>query len=269
MRVRAVVASVALVLSGLALTAAPAGADHGGPHCGSGLFACGGQTPGSQTGGAEETSGGGGGDPVDFIRYFDPEGTSEDSAPDAGPGCWGIQAVPQGEGMTWAEAVESQSSQGENGVLWGNCDIEETIDPEFIAQAYWFRQTTPPPPSPLAVAPGKALTGLPGYLEIGGDVPAVATFGTPIGTLTFTMTPRYVVDWGDGATTHTESQGGPYPNGDLTHTYVDAGGVEITVDAYWRATWTLGGAGGDLPELPEPTSAALDLPVEQRQAVID
>lgn len=233
------------------------------------LYGCGG--PGGTTGtpGGTDGGGGGGGVPVDFVRYFDTEGTSEDSAPDAGPGCWGIQAVPQGEGMSWEEAVASQNSQGENGVLWGNCDIEETIDPEFLAQAYWYREAAPPPPTPLEVAPGKALTGLTAYLEIGGEIPHVQTFATPIGALTLTMTPRYVVTWGDGASTETTSQGGPYPDGDITHTYLDEGGVTITVAAYWHATWTLAGQGGDLPELPVPTEGTLDLPVEQRQAVID
>ena len=81
------------------------------------------------------------------------------------------------------------------------------------------------------------------------------------------MTPRYVVSWGDGETTTTASQGGPYPDGDVTHVYRDAGGTTITVDAYWRTTWTLAGQGGDLPELAVPTSGSLDLVVEERQAV--
>jgi hypothetical protein len=69
----------------------------------------------------------------------------------------------------------------------------------------------------------------------------------------------------------TDSQGVPWPGGpgEITHVYSDAGGVTVTVQAYWRATWTAGGAGGDLPELPDPTSASLDLPVEQYQARTD
>lgn len=67
----------------------------------------------------------------------------------------------------------------------------------------------------------------------------------------------------------TRSQGGPHPSGDVTHVYDETGAVRLTVQAYWTATWTAGGTGGDLPELAVPTEASLDLPVEQRQAVID
>lgn len=208
--------------------------------------------------------------PVDYDIYFDEEGTGVGA--EAGyedDGCWGIQAVPEGEGQTYDQAVDEQNAQGQNGVLWGNCEVEETVDPGFVAQTYWYRMVVPPPPTPLQADPGKALTGLTAYLEIGGEVPFVQSFGTPIGTLTFTLTPRYVVSWGDGASTSTTSQGGPYPNGDVTHVYTEDGDVIVTVEAFWTASWTLAGAGGQLPEHPVSTEGTLDLPVEQRQAVID
>lgn len=221
---------------------------------------------------ASTNPGGGGGSsspalPVDFDLYFDEGGTGVDPEDGYETGCWGIQVVPEGEGGTWAEALADQQAQGENGVLWGNCEVEDTIDPVALAGQMWQRAASPPPPTPLAVSPGKALAGLRAYLEIGGEVPATETLATPIGSLTFTMTPRYVVSWGDGETTSTSSQGGPYPSGDITHVYRDAGDTTITVDAYWRATWTLAGAGGSLPELAVPTSGSLDLPIEERQAV--
>lgn len=276
MLVRKVVLAVATVVAAVAaplllLVAPPVAAHHGGVHCGSGVFGCGGQTPGEQDpGGPRGEQTGGQAPPVDYEYFFDQEGTGVGAEPGyEDDGCWGIRAVPAGQGGTYAEAVAQQSAQGENGVLWGNCEVEETIDPEFLATTYWYRAVEPPPPTPLQVRPGRALTGLPAYLEIGGEVPASASFDTPIGTLTFTMTPRYVVSWGDGATVQTESQGGPHPTGDIVHTYTEDGGVTITVEAYWRATWSLAGAGGDLPELPEPTTGTLDLPIEEYQAVID
>ena len=204
---------------------------------------------------------------VDFELYFDDDGTGVGSEEGYETGCWGIQVVPEGQGGTWEEAVAEQEAQGENGVLWGNCEVEDTIDPAALAQQLWQRQVRPPPPTPLAVQPGKALAGLRAYLEIGGEVPAQQTIGTPIGPATFVMTPRYVISWGDGATTTTSSQGGPYPDGDITHVYRDAGPITITVDAYWRTTWTLAGQSGDLPELGVPTSGSLDLVIEERQAV--
>lgn len=228
----------------------------------------GGETSDPGSGGSSGGSGGSS-SPVDFDVTWVEGGEGEAEGPVDEQGCWGIVTVPQGEGGSWDEAVAEQAQWGENGGAWGSCDPADTIDPAELARTYWYASAAPPPPTPLQVAPGRALTGLPGYLEIGGEVPHVQAIATPIGTLTFTMTPRYVVDWGDGTTTETSSQGGPYPGGDITHTYVEEGGVTITVQAFWRTTWTLAGAGGDLPELPVPTEGSLDLPVEQRQAVID
>lgn len=210
--------------------------------------------------------------PVDYEYYFDEAGTGIDAEPGYETGCWGIRAVPAGDGVTWAEASAQQSAQGENGVLWGNCEIEDTIDPEDLAGAYWYRATAPPPPTPLDINNGHgALAGLTTFLVIGGDIPAIATFDTPLGVLTFTMTPRYVVDWGDGASTETESQGLPPQGGpgEIVHTYTDAGSVTVTVEAYWRATWSLAGQTGQFGERAVPTTASEDLPVGQRQAVTD
>ncbi|HXH56329.1 hypothetical protein [Iamia sp.] len=94
---------------------------------------------------------------------------------------------------------------------------------------------------------------------------------TPIGPASFVMTPRYVVSWGDGASISTESQGVPWPGGpeEISHVYTDAGGVTVTVQAFWRTTWSLAGQGGDLPELAVPTEGSLDLPVEEHQVTTD
>lgn len=252
---------------GVGVGARLAGADCGNESGGS-YVECGGSDHG-QDDGADHV--GGVPVPVDFELVFVRDGEGEDEGDVPYEGCWGIAAVPEGEGVSWAEAVEEQLYWGENGGSWGTCDVEETIDPAMLAAAYWYASAAPPPPTPLVVAPGEARTGLPAYLEIGGDVPFTQTLPTPIGALSFSMTPRYVVSWGDGSTTQTSSQGTPPGGGEgaITHTYVDDGDVTITVEAYWRTTWSLAGAGGDLPELPVPTTASLDLPVEQRQAVVD
>mgnify|MGYP000911318475 CR=1 FL=1 len=204
-----------------------------------------------------------------FERYFDEVRVSEDSAAGYETGCWGIRLAA--DGVELAEAVADRDGLGENDVAWGNCDPDETIDREFIARLYWERLAAPPPPTPLRVRPGEARVGVPAYLEIGGPNPASQAFDTPIGRLTFAMTPRYVVTWGDGASSTTASQGAPPGGGPgaIIHTYTDHGAVTITVAAHWRATWTLGPFSGDLPELIAPTAASLDLQVEQRQATVD
>ena len=261
------VALVVLVVG--TLSAGPAAAD-----CGNGTVSvgCNGSTstesPDIET---DTASSDGPALPIDFEYYFDDAGEGVDAAPGYEEGCWGIRTVPEGEGTSYQEAVDQQAQQGENGVLWGNCRIEDTIDPAELAQTLWERTVRPPPPTPLQVEPGRAVTGLRAYLEIGGEVPARQTVGTPIGPATFVMTPRYVVTWGDGATTETESQGVPWPGGpgEISHVYTDAGGVTVTVQAFWRTTWSLAGQGGDLPELPVPTEGSLDLPVEEYQVVTD
>lgn len=202
---------------------------------------------------------------LDLVEGLSPEGDGYDNT-DA---CWGIVLAEGDSGMSWAE-VAQQQQDFDDPYLYGACPVEDTFDlVAYITQA-WQSEVQPPPPSPLAIAPGKALTGLTAYLEIGGDPNPTTTLPNPIGPdVVITMTPRYVVHWGDDTTTETRSQGGPYPSGDVTHTYTETGAVHLTVEAYWTATWSAGGAGGELPELADPTEAPLDLPVEQRQAVID
>lgn len=204
---------------------------------------------------------------VDTFEGLDVEGNPEQT-----DRCWGIRIGEEGEAFlreTWAEALAELEEYSDEDYL-GRCAAEDTFDLVAYIHQAWRSVVRPPPPTPLRVAPGKAATGLLAYLEIGGDPAPTETLDNPIGPdVVITMTPRYVVRWGDGATTTTTSQGGPYPSGDVTHTYLDEGTVTITVEAYWTATWRAGGAGGELPELAEPTSAALDLPVEQYQAVID
>ena len=191
-------------------------------------------------------------------------------------GCWGVVQVDQDDprGVSYAEAVAGADEWGGNGSGQGRCVDEptEVFDVAAYVNQVWQTSVQPPPPSPLQVAPGRAVTGLRSYLEIGGDVPYVTTIPNPVGAnIRLTATPRYVVSWGDGATAETESQGVPWPGGpgEISHVFTDEGEVTVTVQAYWRGEWTAGAAGGTLPELPVPTDAALDLPVEEYQVVTD
>lgn len=134
-------------------------------------------------------------------------------------------------------------------------------DPEDVVEVVWHSELCPPPPpSPLNMDPDHtALTGMPGYLEIGGDNPVIVPcLGEEI-----LATARYVIHWGDGHTTETTSQGGSYPDGDVRHTYADRGETEIVVEAYWRGEWN----GIDLGEVANPTTDTLDLQVNEMQSV--
>ncbi len=134
-------------------------------------------------------------------------------------------------------------------------------DPEDLVEVVWRSELCPPPaPSPLHMAPeNSAMTGMAGYLEIGGDNPALVTcLGEEI-----VATARYVIHWDDGHTTETQSQGGPYPDGDVRHAYADTGEREIVVEAYWRGEWN----GQDLGEVTNPTVDTLPVTVTELQSV--
>lgn len=134
-----------------------------------------------------------------------------------------------------------------------------------LARSFWYETSLPHPKA--RIAPGWAITGKRAYLEV--DMPLDRRFehDTPMGPLVVRSSARITVDWGDGARTRAvRSQGGPWPGGDLTHTWTDAGAVDVVVRAGWTAQWTLGPYAGSLQRLS--TSAVIDdFPVREVQAV--
>jgi hypothetical protein len=138
-----------------------------------------------------------------------------------------------------------------------------------VALAQHFFQTIPLPVPHPRIPPGYAITGLPAYLVTGGDLnPGAYTEGTPAGALAVHAHGTYYVNWGDGATTGPyDTEGEPYPNGNISHAYDNVGYYTVTVTVQWTATWALGPAHGLLGGLH--TEATIpDFPVRQSQAVI-
>ena len=139
------------------------------------------------------------------------------------------------------------------------------ISPAEYAARFW-RDVPLPKPGPH-IAPGRAITGKLAYLETRGELTHTYNQETPVGPLAITATGRYYVDWGDGTTTGPhDSEGGPWPNGRITHEYIDVGSYDVVVTERWTATWRLGPASGNLSEL-RTTGRIDDFPVEQIQAV--
>ncbi|MFN2608833.1 MAG: hypothetical protein ABR511_13245, partial [Acidimicrobiales bacterium] len=124
-----------------------------------------------------------------------------------------------------------------------------------------------PSPAPY-IAPGWGITGKDAYVETRGRLTDSFTAPTPIGTLTMAATGRYTVDWGDGTTTGPyDVEGGPWPDGEISHVYENVGHYRVVVTEDWSSTWSLAGASGQFGAL-STTGAIDDFRVEQLQVVI-
>lgn len=138
--------------------------------------------------------------------------------------------------------------------------------PLVVATTYWERVPLPKP-QPY-IAPGRAITGKLAYLETRNATTFTYTNETPFGPLEIVATARYYVDWGDGNNTGPHStEGGPWPDGTITHQYIDVGSYDVVVTERWTATWRLAGSSGILREL-RSVGRIQNFPVQQIQAVI-
>ena len=144
------------------------------------------------------------------------------------------------------------------------------MDQAAFAVQFW--KTIPLPVPRPAVPPGYAVTGKTAYLVTHGTTsPPPYTDKTPLGPLTITATGSYLVDWGDSYAPGWQgpypTEGQPWPDGRITHTYDYVGRYTITVREQWTAAWHLAGLTGTLTGL-QTTATIADFEVEQLQAVI-
>ncbi|HWE54488.1 MAG TPA: hypothetical protein VG435_03205 [Acidimicrobiales bacterium] len=156
------------------------------------------------------------------------------------------------------------------GVAANPAPAKPVATPRTYAVQFW--QTIPLPAPKPSIPPGYALAGKTAYLVTHGQTrPAATTENTPLGPLTVSATGSYEVDWGDGSaprwTGPYAAEGEPYPNGQITHTFDDAGTFTVTVQETWTATWTLAGQTGVLTGL-HTTGTIPGFQVQQAQAVI-
>jgi len=84
----------------------------------------------------------------------------------------------------------------------------------------------------------QALTNVPVFFWSDTDptfTTAVNILGVPVSVF---LKPAYVWNFGDGSASHSfADRGGPYPTGDVTHTYRLAGSYTATLNVSWAGTW--------------------------------
>src|SRR5436309_9007001 len=138
------------------------------------------------------------------------------------------------------------------------------VSPQALADAFW-QQVQLPSPLPR-IQPGWAITGKTAYLETGATPTKTFGTGTPLGPLAINATSAFVVDWGAGVTGTYTTTGAPWPDGTVTHVYDVVGHYDVVVTQHWKATWSIGAAGGTLTAL-QTVGRILRFPVRQVQAV--
>lgn len=175
------------------------------------------------------------------------------------------------EGIT-----DTEQGPGNISNLYGNappCPIRRGVGgqaqietPAMTARRLW-EEVLLPIPRPH-IRPGRAITGKLAYLETNGQTRHVFRNSTAFGWLEIEATGSYLIDWGDGHRTGPYSaEGQPWPDGQITHDYMDVGAYDIIVTENWSATWRLGAETGVLRTL-QTSGRINDFPVEQIQAVI-
>jgi hypothetical protein len=133
-----------------------------------------------------------------------------------------------------------------------------------------LRQRLPRPQ--LRIAPGFGLTGMPAYLETGRGLsvasePLRVELSTGPVNARFRGQGTYTVDWGDGTVTGPHRVvGAPWPDGTVTHTYVDEGSYEVRVNDRWTVTFTVEGLPAQTVGL-ELTGDRLRFEVRERRSV--
>ncbi len=216
--------------------------------------------PGAPGGGGHGSGGGNGPETV-----LDPRVVT---GPDGQPCVIGVPVPvdptnPQGDRDFARELWEEFLTDGH---LCPNQPGLPAVDPRVLAIGFW--QDIPLPKPAPSIAPGWGITGKAAYLETHGERQHEYARDTPFGPLTLAATGRYHVDWGDGETTGPyDVEGGAWPDGQITHTYINTGHYNLVVTEEWTSTWHLGDESGDLDGLA--TEGTLDnFRVEQIQAVV-
>jgi hypothetical protein len=160
----------------------------------------------------------------------------------------------------WYDRLTADGSTME----WCTGDPDEPVlDPAMVQQVIIAQLPLPDP----SIDPGRAITGLRSYLDIG----APTSWGAGIDgdllpiRVDIDATAQYRVDWGDGTVETYASSGGPYPDGDITHVYTRVGDNTVTVTPVWTVSWN--GGGLEVTFSAELVPSTVELPVGEVQSV--
>ena len=140
--------------------------------------------------------------------------------------------------------------------------------PAQAADLAWRERVQLPSPRPY-IAPGFAITGKRAYLELNAQPTIDATFTAFGYDVAIQARSSVDIDWGDGITeTNVTRQGGPYPNGDITHIYTHAKPTNtITVTQRWTADWRIGATTGTISDAVLQTTGQFSFETRELQAV--
>jgi hypothetical protein len=192
----------------------------------------------------------------------------------AGQPCWRGSARPAGTDPAAEQRAADAAYLAQSGgaeyppcpVSGGPASDASPATPTVVRTADVAKRLASPTPR---IEPGRAIAGKVAFLEIGGSAPRSFDVADPLGgpSAHVDARPTYRVDWGDGAVTETSSNGGPWPHGDVTHTYQRTGHYDVVVTARWTAQWSgANGEGGNLDGLSTEGRIAR-FPVTEVQAV--
>lgn len=255
---------ISTALAGIVwILSAPAHSTPGADNYGSGGIAVTDAQPGGASGGA---GGGGGGSSQHWYSY-----RSVDLGPDGL--CWAHHITTDAATAAAYNSVYSDDAVAGDGLAGlpecpANGVAPAPPTPEQLARDFWEVRRLPNPT--LDITPDYAVAGKRVYLQIGGAKRTSFHVDNPLGpAVDINAHSTYVVDWGDGTPpTTTDSQGGPWPHGDVTHVYDRAtDATTIRLSQQWSANWRAadGSAQGALADLR--TGSTLTFRVEQVQPV--
>ena len=229
-----------------------------------------GSSGGAEPGGPGEAGGGsGGGGPRPPVTYIVVPEILVD--PMTGEPCLNLVNRPGDPNSAQALANEVRAIELSSSYppCAGSNAVPSAPSPGAVAAMLWRDRMQLPPPQPR-IQPGWAIAGKDAFVELGGASSVTRHFNAFGYDLTITATATTNdIGWGDSFRTDgTRSNGGPWPDGDLTHVWTSAGTYDVVITRHWTGVWSLTGqAAQPVPGQLHTTATLDDFEVRGYQAV--